>query len=97
MCSRLSVNTADAAVAAAVAGVGITRVLSYQAEAALRDGGLLPLLKRFEDTEIPVHLVYRQTRSGNPRVRAFVDFAATRLRKISTSTFRDNPRSSVRS
>jgi len=78
--SRLSVNNAEAAVAAAVAGVGITRVLSYQARSALDAGLLKPILERFEDTPIPVHLVYRPTRSDNPRVREFVRFAAERLR-----------------
>lgn len=78
--SRLSVNSADAAVAAAVAGVGITRVLSYQAQDALGGGRLLAILERFEDTAIPVHLVYRPARADNPRVRAFVRFAADKLR-----------------
>ncbi|RUX91369.1 LysR family transcriptional regulator, partial [Mesorhizobium sp. M7A.F.Ca.CA.004.04.1.1] len=36
--SRLQVNTAEAAIDAAIAGVGLTRVLSYQIEAALRSG-----------------------------------------------------------
>jgi DNA-binding transcriptional LysR family regulator len=80
--SRLAVNSADAAVSAAVSGVGITRVLSYQAQAELQDGRLLPILERFEDTPIPVHLVYRPTRSTNPRLRSFVDFAAEKLRAL---------------
>ncbi len=80
--SRLSVNTADAAVAAAVAGVGITRVLSYQAEEALKAGKLVPVLERFEDTAVPVHLVYGPARSSNARVRAFVKFAAGELRLL---------------
>ncbi len=83
--SRLSVNTADAAVAAAVEGVGLVRVLSYQADAALRAGQLIPLLTRFEDAAVPVHLVYRHTRSNNPRVRSFVDYASTKLRKNTAS------------
>jgi DNA-binding transcriptional LysR family regulator len=81
--SRLSVNGAEAAVEAAVAGVGITRVLSYQARSALDAGLLKPILERFEDTPIPVHLVYRPTRSDSPRVREFVQFAAERLRAAS--------------
>lgn len=80
--SRLSVNTADAAVAAAIAGVGITRVLSYQAEEALKAGKLVPVLERFEDTAVPVHLVYGAARSSNARVRAFVKFAAGELRLL---------------
>jgi DNA-binding transcriptional LysR family regulator len=78
--ARLNVNTAEAAVDASVAGIGITRVLSYQAETALQAGRLVPLLRPFEDTPIPIHLVYRATRSDNPRVRRFVEFAAAKLR-----------------
>lgn len=78
--SRLSVNTADAAVAAAVAGIGIARVLSYQAQAAIEAGLLEPILQRFEDGSIPVSLVYRPARLENARVREFVGFASRRLR-----------------
>jgi len=78
--SRLSVNTAEAAIDAAITGVGITRVLSYQAEEAIRAGRLKEILQRFEDTPIPIHLVYRATRSDNPRVRKLVELAAERLR-----------------
>jgi DNA-binding transcriptional LysR family regulator len=46
--SRLVVNTADAAIDAAIAGVGITRVLSYQAASGLRDGTLVLPLESFE-------------------------------------------------
>ncbi|WP_045835746.1 LysR family transcriptional regulator [Hyphomicrobium sp. 99] len=78
---RFNVNTAEAAVDASISGVGIVRVLSYQAEAAIQAGQLVPLLQHFEDTPIPIHLVYRATRSDNPRVRRFVEFAAARLRQ----------------
>jgi DNA-binding transcriptional LysR family regulator len=37
--SRMAVSTADAAIEAAALGLGLTRVLSYQVAAALRDGG----------------------------------------------------------
>ncbi|CAA2141708.1 LysR substrate-binding domain-containing protein [Hyphomicrobium sp. ghe19] len=86
--SRLSVNTADAAVAAATAGIGITRVLSYQAEDALHEKRLLPILDRFEDTEIPVQLVYSPTSSSNARVRSFVTFAAGKLRLLPHASLR---------
>ena len=70
---RLNVNTAEAAVDAAISGVGIVRVLSYQAEAAIQAGQLVQLLRPFEDTLIPIHLVYRATRSDTPRVRRFIE------------------------
>jgi len=78
--ARLSVNTADGALDAAAAGAGITRVLSYQAKAALDDGRVRTILDRFDDTAIPIHLVYRPTRTESPRVREFVRFAAARFR-----------------
>jgi DNA-binding transcriptional LysR family regulator len=78
--ARLSVNTADGALDAAAAGAGITRVLSYQAKAALDAGRVRTILDRFDDTAIPIHLVYRPTRTESPRVREFVRFAAARFR-----------------
>src|SRR5262249_37215218 len=56
--SRLVVNTAEAAIDAAVAGVGITRVLSYQIAEALRARTLKILLGGFEPEPSPVNLVY---------------------------------------
>lgn len=80
--SRFSVNTADAAAAAASTHVGVARLLSYQVANEVQAGLLQPILEPFEDTEIPVHLVYRPTRSETPRVRAFVTFAASKLRAV---------------
>jgi DNA-binding transcriptional LysR family regulator len=78
--SRLVVNTAEAAVDAAVASIGITRVLSYQAAAALRSGALTLALRDFEPAPSPVSLVH----AGQPllplKLRAFLDFATPRLK-----------------
>ena len=56
--SRLTVNTAEAAIGAAIAGLGVTRVLSYQIADAKKDGKLLSLLESFEPEPSPVSLVY---------------------------------------
>ncbi len=78
--SRLAVNTAEAAIDAAVAGIGVTRVLSYQVASAIRAGTLAIVLEEFEPSPWPVSLVH----TGQPRLplklRAFLDFAAPRLR-----------------
>jgi DNA-binding transcriptional LysR family regulator len=79
--SRLSVNTAEAAVDAAIAGVGVTRLLSYQIEAARRAGLLKIVLAEFEPTAIAVNLVYPGQKRPPLKLRAFIDFAAPRLRK----------------
>ena len=77
---RLQVTTNDAAVEAAVAGVGIARLLSYQVAAQLAEGSLLPLLVDFEPAPMPVHVVHREGRHAAAKVRAFVDLLVERLR-----------------
>ena len=79
--SRLVVNNAEAAVDAAAVSVGITRVLSYQAAAALRAGKLLRVLKKFEPAALPVNLVYAGQGRMPIKLRAFIDYAALRLRE----------------
>lgn len=79
--SRLVVTTAEAAVDAALAGVGLTRVLSYQAEQAVRTGALAVVLEAFEPPPSPVQLVHRGGRILPLKLRAFLDFATPRLRR----------------
>ena len=78
--SRLIVNTAEAAIDAAIAGAGITRVLAYQAAAALGTGGLVLALEEFEPTPWPVSLVHGGSGLLPLKLRAFLDFAAPRLK-----------------
>ncbi len=79
--SRLSVNTAEAAIDAAVAGVGITRVLSYQAAHAVAAGKLKIVLEAFEPEPIPVNLVHAAQGLLPLKMRSFLDFAVPRLRR----------------
>jgi DNA-binding transcriptional LysR family regulator len=78
--SRLVVSTATAAIDAAIAGLGATRVLSYQIASAVRAGTLTVVLQEFEPTPWPVSLVYPGSRLLPLKLRAFLDFAAPRLR-----------------
>ncbi len=78
--ARMVIDTADVAVAAAVAGVGLTRLLSYQVEEAVAAGQLTVILAEHEPRPLPVHIVHREGRRTSARVRAFVDFAVPRLR-----------------
>ena len=79
--TRLTVNTADVAIAAAVAGHGLARVLSYMIQPELRAGRLKLVLTGFEQPPIPIHLVHPAGRRASARVRAFIDFASGRLRR----------------
>jgi DNA-binding transcriptional LysR family regulator len=78
--SRLVVNTAEAAIEAAIAGVGLTRVFSYQVARAIESGVLVIVLGKFESAPVPVSLVYAGQRLLAAKLRAFLDFAAPRLR-----------------
>ena len=78
--SRLSVNTAEAAIDAAVAGLGLTRVLSYQIAAERERGLLRAVLEAFEPPAVPVSLVYDGQGELPLKLRAFVDFAGKRLK-----------------
>lgn len=77
---RLVVNSVRAALASAVAGHGVTRLYTYHVADRVRDGSLQILLREAEAAAMPVHLIVPQGRLSVPKVRAFVDFAAPRLR-----------------
>ncbi len=78
--SRLTVSTADAAIAAATLGLGLTRVLSYQVADALRDGRLVRVLIDEEPAAVPASLIYPGQGRLPMKTRAFIDFAVGRLR-----------------
>ncbi|MBB4229740.1 LysR family transcriptional regulator [Rhizobium mongolense] len=79
--ARLICNTNDAAIAAAVAGWGLSRFQSYQVAPEIQAGRLRVMLAEYEREPVPVHIVHAQGRMVSARVRAFVDFAAERLRR----------------
>lgn len=79
--SRLVVNTAEAAIEAAIAGIGLTRVLSYQVARAFEERTLENVLDDFEPAPWPVNLVYAGGRLLPIKLRAFLDFAAPRLKQ----------------
>jgi DNA-binding transcriptional LysR family regulator len=78
--ARMTVTTADAAIAAALADVGLTRVLSYQVADALRDGRLVRVLVDDEPAAVPASLIYPGQSRLPMKTRAFIDFAVARLR-----------------
>jgi DNA-binding transcriptional LysR family regulator len=77
---RLTVNTVRAAAGAAIAGLGVTRLYSYHVADAVKAGKLEIVLAEAEHPPLPIHLLTPAGRSSVPKVRAFLDFAAPRLR-----------------
>jgi DNA-binding transcriptional LysR family regulator len=78
--TRLAVNTTDAAIDAALADLGIIRVLSYQVAEELSSGALQLVLKEFTPEPLPVSLVYPDAGLLAPKVRTFLNWTAPRLR-----------------
>lgn len=70
----LRTNQVDAALDACIRGLGCGQFLSYQVEAALREGKLKRLLKEYEPPPLPIHIVYPHARPS-PNVRAFIELA----------------------
>jgi DNA-binding transcriptional LysR family regulator len=77
---RLTCNTIDSMLAAALAGQGIAQLLSYQVAAALAEGHLRLVLDDPEAAAMPVHVVSPEGRRAPAKVRAFIDLAVARLR-----------------
>jgi len=80
--SRLTLNTAEAAIDAAIACVGVTRVFDYQVRQPCEEGLLERVLEEFEPYPSPINLVYAGQGLLPLKVRAFIDFCLPRLRAI---------------
>jgi DNA-binding transcriptional LysR family regulator len=77
---RLMVTSNDSAIDAAVVGLGICRLLSYQIADQLRDGRLKVILAEYEEAPWPVHVLHRESKFGSSKVRNFIDLLAEHLR-----------------
>ncbi len=77
---RLAVNTSEAAVEAAVRGIGLARI--YQSVIIPRQAELVTVLEEFEEPPAPIHLLHT-TRDLLPlKTRVFLNFIAPRFRRL---------------
>jgi DNA-binding transcriptional LysR family regulator len=78
---RPSITTAEAAIDAAIAGVGITHILSYQAAGPVERGPLRIVLEEFETDPMPISVIH----TGQPlqplELRRLLEFAVPRLQR----------------
>lgn len=79
--SRLVVNSAEAAVTAAIAGAGIAQTLQYHADDLVKARSLVTLLEEYEPSPSPVNVLYPGQGKVPMKVRAFLDFSIPRLRE----------------
>lgn len=77
----LTVNTAQAAIDAAVAGLGLTRVISYQVASLIAKQKLKVVLREYAPSPMPVHVV-QLPGVGTRTAAAFIEYAAERLRTL---------------
>lgn len=78
---RLTVTSNDAAIAAASAGLGIARLLSYQVADEVAAGRLQVILAEYEEAPWPIHILHRESKYGSTKVRTFIDMLAGHLRR----------------
>jgi DNA-binding transcriptional LysR family regulator len=77
---RLTVTSNDAALAAALGGLGIARLLSYQVWDEIEKDVLRIILADYEEEPWPVHVVHREDKLGSSKVRSFIDYVVEHLR-----------------
>jgi len=77
---RLVVSNLEAACDAARAGIGLTWTFSYLVKASIEEGTLTTVLDAFQPAPLPVNFVYTAGRFMPIKLRAFLDFAAPRLK-----------------
>lgn len=77
---RLRVTSNDSAIEAAVMGLGITRLLSYQITPKIASGELEIILSDYEPKPMPIHIIHREGKHASAKIRTFVDLMCTSLR-----------------
>ncbi len=78
---RLTVNTVDATIAAAEAGLGLANLLSYQTASAIVAGRLVRVLDDHAPSPMPVSLLFEAGRAAMPAVRLFIVAMRERARQ----------------
>lgn len=77
---RLTVTTEAAGAAAACAGLGVVRLLSYTVAGLIAQGRLQPLLESYSEGAQPVTILRREQCSGLPKIARFVELLAEQLK-----------------
>jgi DNA-binding transcriptional LysR family regulator len=72
----VAVNDSGANLAAGLAGLGLIRTTTFQAQQHIASGALVPLMLDWCADSIPIHVVYPPNRHLSTKLRVFVDWAA---------------------
>lgn len=82
---RLRFSRAETCLYAARLGFGIARSPEFAAAPDLRSGALVPVLQQFEPVALPINAIYPHVRHLPAKVRAFLDFLAPRVGKLTSA------------
>lgn len=77
---RITVTTIDAGVEAAIMGLGLARLHSYQADRHVIEGRLVPVLGDYVPEEVPIHVIQPASAHVAAKMRALVDRLVPALR-----------------
>lgn len=77
--ARLRTDNAEASIDAAIRGMGIARLFSYQVKRHISEGRLIRVLPNVEKQSVPINLVYLANRVQSPGLRAFMAAARNAL------------------
>jgi DNA-binding transcriptional LysR family regulator len=77
---RLTATANQGVINAAKAGLGITRVISYQVTQELNEGSLISILQDHELPPLPIHIIHREGRLVSSKLRCFIDLLAGQLK-----------------
>ena len=85
--SKLSANSSNVLLEAALQGIGIARLPSYVVAKAIQNKELVPILTDFYPIPIPIYAIYAQSRIISPKIHVFLEFMQTIHRN---NNFSDN-------
>ena len=77
---RLTLSTIDAGVEAALMGLGLVRLHSYQAARFVASGALVEVLGEFAPDDVPIHVIQPALLHVPAKTRAFIDLLVPALR-----------------
>lgn len=80
ICGKLRINSSEALVKAAVAGIGLVKLSSFMVTQELKSGTLESVLDQYCQHDIDIHAVYPAQRYLPYKVRLFIDFLIERFR-----------------
>lgn len=80
--ARLHANNGDTCVAAALAGIGITRQPTFMVQQHIRSGALVPLFPEHPSAQLGIYAVYPSRTHLPAKVRAAIDFLVTAFKGV---------------